>query len=279
MKKCHTPWKFSAKHAREKIVMYWRPVSFSYANVMHNKTPFSWCYIMLHHFDAFIVYREIITLSLAQFSQERQPIPCLRRKPEFSWGWTRSHHCRSFPADIVYAKAILVFVKWLSSFFPHWPTASFTLTTSGDVLGRVLIFRQAFRLGDEVTVVFDGSSSIRPVLQVRKRRWLLGTLPTLCLLVCLAVGHSLSDVQGDRGRGTAPAKCCQQPTLAQYDSSPADWVLQSFPTHPLLPPHHSLSNTNILWLQQWVQETTGKCLWVCTRRKYSRTFCPRKFAL
>ena len=44
--------------------------------------------------------------------------------------------------------------------------ASYTLTSSGDVLGRIVVPRLSYRLGDEVTAILDCSNSIHQVLQV-----------------------------------------------------------------------------------------------------------------
>ena len=40
------------------------------------------------------------------------------------------------------------------------------LTSSGDVLGRIVIPRLSYRLGDEVTAILDCSNSTHQVLQV-----------------------------------------------------------------------------------------------------------------
>lgn len=44
--------------------------------------------------------------------------------------------------------------------------ASYTLTSSGDTLGRIIVPRLSYRLGDEVTVILDNSCSVHQVLQV-----------------------------------------------------------------------------------------------------------------
>lgn len=45
-------------------------------------------------------------------------------------------------------------------------SSSYTLTASGDTLGRILTPRSSYRVGDEVTIVLDCSHSVHQVLQV-----------------------------------------------------------------------------------------------------------------
>ena len=44
--------------------------------------------------------------------------------------------------------------------------ASYTLTSSGEVLSRIIVPRLCYRLGDEVTAILDCSCSAHRVLQV-----------------------------------------------------------------------------------------------------------------
>ena len=56
------------------------------------------------------------------------------------------------------------------------------MTSSGEPLGRVVVPRTSFRLGDEVTAIFDCSQCVHPVLQVTASLVYIETVQEVCVV-------------------------------------------------------------------------------------------------
>lgn len=105
---------------------------------------------------------------------------------------------------------------------PHPLTASTTLTASGDVLGRILLFRAAYRLGEEVLTVFDCSKSTRPCLQLTVSLICEEELKSEATQPTAGVVKPISSVISQE------VKCCQD-TMVTHFTLPIPWSLcQSF---------------------------------------------------
>ncbi|XP_011410006.1 PREDICTED: RAB6A-GEF complex partner protein 2-like [Amphimedon queenslandica] len=100
-------------------------------------------------------------------------------------------------------------------------TASFTLTASGECIGRVVVPRTSYRLGDEVTAIFDCSLSVHPVLQVTASLVYIETINKECVLPSVTLKPVVTQV-------AQQTKSCTNSLITHYSLPVPPTLAQSF---------------------------------------------------
>lgn len=117
--------------------------------------------------------------------------------------------------------------------------ASYTLTAAGQSLGRVMVPRTSYRLGDEVMAVFDCSNSVRPVLQTTVSLMYSETVQEACLVPTAGVKPVVVTV-------AQQTECCNNslvthfalplpPHLTQSFSNDTGWSSRGYRTTDTIP--------------------------------------------
>ena len=92
---------------------------------------------------------------------------------------------------------------------------------SGAVLGRIVLFRAAYRLGDEVMSVFDCSQSTQPCLQVTSSLLCEEIIKDACLQQSSSVKSYTTIVSQE-------TKCCQNTAITQFSLPIPSSLTQGF---------------------------------------------------